>query len=555
MIAGGCNTFVKIYNLNNGALVHTITSPQNVPSMSVAGDFIFTGGIDQVNMWLISSGSLVYTFNGLIVTTFQVFARGTGSGMELFVADYTTIRMFNVTTRQVIRNFGDGAFCTMTVQADMLFGGTCYYSAPLIYQWNITDGRLIRTFTQPGTMLSFDSSLYVANDEGTLLEYLIPELAKRRVTTITRRTSTRVPTKTTTFETELSNLDPPLQAGSSVLNSILIGLGVTIGFISIAVMGSIVYRYKLRHMEKSIATSKSFKSTSNTRASSGRLNNVSHFPTITSSTSFSSSNTQTATSVTQTSEIAIPAFLELRWGLDFLQEGLIARGGGGSIYQAKCFEIGLAERSRGQKLVVKNMDQQSLEVMNDGMRLAFFQEVSLMWRFRHHPNFIQMYAYSIRPVTIVMKYYQLGDLWHLVSGRGSATRPAGIIYSKSTLISLFRQLCDAINHMHQCAIVHCDIRPENVLLDKTAQTGHLLAIVSDFGISRIINKEVMKVQAFEISDLRGVSISYAAPEALLRFRAKTVETRGAYVWKAVDVYALSISLMEMLIRRSSWRKK
>ena len=99
---------------------------------------------------------------------------------------------------------------------------------------------------------------------------------------------------------------------------------------------------------------------------------------------------------------------------------------------------------------------------------------------------------------------------------------------------------------------HCDVKPANVLLDINAETQQLMVIVSDFGISRVVTKEKLRVAAFQVSTLRGASISYAAPEVMFRFRAKFIESDHR-VWNAGDVYALAMSLMEMMKRRNPWR--
>ena len=75
--------------------------------------------------------------------------------------------------------------------------------------------------------------------------------------------------------------------------------------------------------------------------------------------------------------------------------------------------------------------------------------------------------------------------------------------------------------------------------------------MSDFGISRVITQEKVRVAAFQVSNLRGASIAYASPDALVTFRHKIQET-DPKIWIACDVYALSMSLMEMLKRGSPW---
>ena len=72
-----------------------------------------------------------------------------------------------------------------------------------------------------------------------------------------------------------------------------------------------------------------------------------------------------------------------------------------------------------------------------------------------------------------------------------------------------------------------------------------MAIVSDRGISRVVTKEKIKVASFQVSTIRGASFAYAPADIIIRFRRKTKEP-SPRVWLAGDIYALSISLIEML---------
>jgi hypothetical protein len=61
----------------------------------------------------------------------------------------------------------------------------------------------------------------------------------------------------------------------------------------------------------------------------------------------------------------------------------------------------------------------------------------------------------------------------------------------------------------------------------------------------------MEVQAFVTSTLKGASAIYAAPEVMQRFRGKDVSDDPA-VWKAGDLFALAITIIELLQRKSAW---
>ena len=173
-----------------------------------------------------------------------------------------------------------------------------------------------------------------------------------------------------------------------------------------------------------------------------------------------------------------------------------------------------------------------------------------MWKFREHPNMANIFAYSTTPVAIVMKLYELGDMSTFIKRKGKATKM--FPYSKVTVLSLLRQYCSGIAYMHQSGFTHNDIKPGNVLLDVDVN-GQIMPVICDFGISRVIDANSLKVAAFNISELNGASISYAAPEVLYGLSHRVAE-RDPRNWIARDIFALGISIEEMIQRVHPWGK-
>ncbi|RVW66348.1 G-type lectin S-receptor-like serine/threonine-protein kinase LECRK4 [Vitis vinifera] len=78
-------------------------------------------------------------------------------------------------------------------------------------------------------------------------------------------------------------------------------------------------------------------------------------------------------------------------------------------------------------------------------------------------------------------------------------------------------------------IIHCDIKPQNVLLD-----ANYTAKIADFGLSKLLNKDQTKT----ITNVRG-TMGYMAPEWL----------RNAAVTAKVDIYSFGVMLLEIICAR------
>ncbi len=98
-------------------------------------------------------------------------------------------------------------------------------------------------------------------------------------------------------------------------------------------------------------------------------------------------------------------------------------------------------------------------------------------------------------------------------------------------LDLFSRVCDAVQYAHDHLIVHCDLKPGNILV--TAEGGVKLL---DFGIAKILADPANPEPAAKAVSALILTPEYASPEQVL----------GKPVTTAADVYLLGVLLYELL---------
>ncbi|MFP4456190.1 MAG: protein kinase domain-containing protein [Clostridia bacterium] len=105
--------------------------------------------------------------------------------------------------------------------------------------------------------------------------------------------------------------------------------------------------------------------------------------------------------------------------------------------------------------------------------------------------------------------------------------------SEEEAIKLTLQICDALSHAHKNGVIHRDIKPQNIILNKDNN-----AKVADFGIARAVTTDTLT----KTEDIYG-SVRYFSPE----------QASGENVDHRTDMYSLGIVLFEMLSGRLPYK--
>ena len=167
------------------------------------------------------------------------------------------------------------------------------------------------------------------------------------------------------------------------------------------------------------------------------------------------------------------------------------------------------------------------------LREDFSQDVAFRERFRQeakaaanlsHPNIVTVHDFGLDQghLFIVMEYMSGQDLKTYIKQKER--------FSVAETLELMIQACQGVGYAHRAGLVHCDIKPHNMLV---TPEGRLK--VTDFGIARALST----ISPEEHNDVVWGSPHYFSPE----------QASGLPPSPASDVYSLGVILYEMLTGR------
>lgn len=137
-----------------------------------------------------------------------------------------------------------------------------------------------------------------------------------------------------------------------------------------------------------------------------------------------------------------------------------------------------------------------------------------------HPNIVNIYDFGINNdrAFLVMEYVEGQTLKDIITQKGAL--------SSAETAEIGRQICLGVAEAHRKGIVHKDIKPHNILIEKNGNVK-----VADFGIAQAIDNNT-------ITHNKGIlgSAHYFSPE----------QAKGEQLDYKTDIYSIGVVLYEMV---------
>lgn len=150
-----------------------------------------------------------------------------------------------------------------------------------------------------------------------------------------------------------------------------------------------------------------------------------------------------------------------------------------------------------------------------------------------HPNIVTVHDANEQNghLYIVMQLVDGGTLKHRMDKLQRGRR----VMDPAEVVSVFGQLADALAYAHENGIIHRDIKPVNVLMDRSGRP-----ILSDFGIAKVL--------ASTQDNLTRPGAGVGTPEYM-----SPEQCQGGDVDGRADIYAMGVMLFEAQTGRAPFR--
>lgn len=202
------------------------------------------------------------------------------------------------------------------------------------------------------------------------------------------------------------------------------------------------------------------------------------------------------------------------WVAQYRITGKLGSGGMGDVFRA-------TDHRLHREVALKVLPA---AVSYDAQWMSRFQHEARVLASLNHPHIAAIYGLEesddLRAIAM-----------ELVEGSTLAKRMESGPLPETEALKIARQIAEALQYAHANGIIHCDLKPANIMV-----TGQGQAKLLDFGIARRNQRVEAEIDTLEIEGAIAGTIGYMSPEQL----------RGLPVDHRTDLFAFGVLLYEML---------
>ncbi len=201
----------------------------------------------------------------------------------------------------------------------------------------------------------------------------------------------------------------------------------------------------------------------------------------------------------------------------------IGRGGGGRVVLA-------TDRDLRRSVALKVLAERHV---GTPQRVQAFLEEAIITAGLEHPNIVPVYDLGWSPefgFFYTMKRLTGRPLVDILDAIRAGDAALERSFGLSKALSAFVELCRAVAYSHRRGVIHCDLKPDNVIVGEYGEI-----VVVDWGMAQLLGPDgESQVRA----QIRGGTPAYMSPEQFT--------DPGSNLSVEVDIWALGVILYELL---------
>ncbi len=227
----------------------------------------------------------------------------------------------------------------------------------------------------------------------------------------------------------------------------------------------------------------------------------------------------------------------------YIVQGKLGEGGMGEVYRV--FDPRL-----NRHLALKCISSRIMDYEHAVTR--FIEEAQLTSQL-HHPGIVPVHDFGRLPsgqYFFTMPVIQGRTLSSLIKEKFNKKNDKPSLWTRRRIMELFRQACDTIGYAHARGVIHCDLKPDNIMVGKFGEV-----YVLDWGVAQTLGRvsELPPVE-IRIPGTDPINTSFTPMMGTPQYMApEQAEGKHEDLNQQTDVYSLGLVLYQILCGKRAYK--